>query len=229
MKSEPLKNLLKEAGASVVGVGDVSRALTPEIRHLSRAVAIGINRNLNRGTLRLLTHLQLLTEEWLRDRGSRVLTIPPDSDRQRGKLISRLYKLFCHKTAATCAGLGWIGKNGLLINREFGSKLSWVTVLTDAPLETDSPSEHSECGECELCIQHCPSGALTGKVWSMDEPIQEIVCYEKCRSLKNKRSAIEGKPNCGFCVTVCPYSRSGRTRSDSVPSPAENESIACPS
>lgn len=228
MKSEPLKILLKEAGASVVGVGDVSRALTPEIRHLNRAVAIGINRNLNGRTLKVLTHLQVLAEEWLRSKGARALTIPPDSDRRKEKLISRLYKLFSHKTAATCAGLGWIGKNGLLINREFGSKLSWVTVLTDAPLETDTPSVQSECGECELCIQHCPSGALTGRIWSMAEPLREIVCYEKCRSLKNARSALEGKPNCGFCVTVCPYSRSSKTQKAAAQSPPECESIGCP-
>ena len=52
--------------------------------------------------------------------------------------------------AATSAGLGWIGKNGLLINREFGPRLSLVTVLTDAAIDTDMPVEHCCAGSASL-------------------------------------------------------------------------------
>ena len=59
--------------------------------------------------------------------------------------------------AATSAGLGWIGKNGLLISPDHGPRLSLATVLTDARLRPDEPIEHCLCGECMLCIEHCPS------------------------------------------------------------------------
>ena len=106
--------------------------------HLNRGVAIALNRGLNQETVEMLSKLQRLAQEWLRSRGYLNLVIPPDSDRRKDKLITKLYKLFCHKTAATCSGLGWVGKNGLVINRQYGSKLSWATVLTNAPLDPAS-------------------------------------------------------------------------------------------
>jgi epoxyqueuosine reductase QueG len=219
VNAEPLKQYLKEAGATLVGIGDVTEALTGEIMHLNRAVAIAVNRSLNRETIEILSRLQKLTEEWIRAKGFRNLSIPPDSDRRKDKLITKLYKYFCHKTAATCSGLGWVGKNGLVINRQYGSKLSWATVLTNAPLEPDTPVRESECGDCDLCVKHCPSGAVNGDHWSMGEPRKEIVSYEKCNALKKARNSLDGKPNCGFCVTVCPYSRNGKKeRKDTVDS-----------
>ncbi len=209
MDAAPLKQFLRAEGATLVGVGDVTKALSMEIAHLNRGIAIALNRSLTKETVEQLVRLQTLTEGWLRAKGRRSLSIPPDSDRRKDKLITKLYQLFCHKTAATCAGLGWIGKNGLIINEQYGSKLTWATVLTDAPLAADSPYVSSQCGDCDLCVRHCPSGAVQGHLWSLRNPLREIVSYDKCRSLKSGRTALKGKPNCGFCVTVCPYSRNG--------------------
>ncbi|MEJ2682839.1 MAG: 4Fe-4S double cluster binding domain-containing protein [Candidatus Sulfobium sp.] len=212
METLGLKEYLKGEGATLVGVGDVTRALTEEIAHLNRGIAIAVNRSLNRTTVDLLSRLQDLTEGWLRERGFRALAIPADSDRVTGTFISRLYKLFSHKVAATCSGLGWVGKNGLVINHDYGSKLTWATVLTDAPLEVDRPSTVSRCGDCNLCVKHCPSGAIKGQLWSSGEPLKEMVAYEKCRSLKKDRLLLNGKPNCGLCITICPYSRNDRRK-----------------
>ncbi len=207
MTADALKQYLMKEGATLVGIGDVTEALPGEIMHLNRAVAIAVNRNLSRETIDILSRLQLLTEKWLRSKGFRNLSIPPDSDRQNGKFITKLYKLFCHKTAATCSGLGWVGKNGLVINREYGSRLSWATVLTNAPIEPDQPIRESECGSCTLCVTHCPSGAVQGHSWSRSKAAAKMVAYEKCSALKKDRNRLADKPNCGFCVTVCPYSR----------------------
>jgi epoxyqueuosine reductase len=211
MGTAALRQYLKREGATLVGIGDVSRALTTEITHLNRGIAIAVNRSLNAGVVDELLRLQRLTVRWLKARGFKAFSIPPDSDRKKGTCISKLYKLVSHKTAATCSGLGWVGKNGLIINREYGSKLTWATVLTDAPFEADRPITESECGDCELCVRHCPSGAIMGHHWSSGEPMQELVAYEKCRSLKKNRTPLNGKPNCGLCSTICPYSRRGRT------------------
>lgn len=212
MDAEPLKRFLLDEGATLVGVGDITRALSSEIVHLKLGIAIAVNRNLNRETVDQLVRLQALAEGWLKAKGHRSLSIPPDSDRKKDKMITKLYKLFCHKTAATCSGLGWVGKNGLLINRQYGSKLSWATVLTDAPFRPDTPTSKSECGDCDLCVRHCPSGAVKGEHWSLADPLREIVSYDKCRALKTKRTSLSSKPNCGFCITVCPYSRNGHNQ-----------------
>lgn len=210
MNARPLKEYLKTEGATLVGVGDITEALSRDITHLNRGIALAVNRNLNQDSIDLLMRLQLTTEKWLRGRGFRSLSIPPDSDRIKNKLIAKLYHLVSHKTTATCSGLGWIGKNGLIINRRYGSKLSWATVLTNAPLDPDVPVRESLCGECDLCVKHCPSGAVTGRAWSREEPLKKIVNYEKCSSLKKERRLFEEKPNCGLCVTICPYSRNNR-------------------
>jgi ferredoxin len=205
--AESLKRHLIRHGATLVGVGDVTTALSAEIAHLNRGIAIALNRGLNSDTNDQLAALQGLAEVWLKERGCRSLSIPPDSDRKTGKLITRLYRLFSHKAAATCSGLGWIGKNGLIINNAYGSKLSWATVLTDAPLAPDAPVTESLCGECDLCVKHCPSGAVLGATWSRDDAMQELVEYDKCRSLKKTRRLLDEKPNCGLCITICPFSR----------------------
>jgi epoxyqueuosine reductase QueG len=212
VESGTLKLYLKREGATLVGIGDVRQALSREIMHLDRGIAIAVNRGLNSDTVELLGRLQRLTADWLKKKGFKTLSIPPDSDRKKEKLISRLYQLVSHKTAATCSGLGWVGKNGLIINRQYGSKLSWATVLTNAPFAIDRPIWESECGDCDLCVRHCPSGALKGRLWSIGDPLQEMVTYDKCRSLKKERIALNGKPNCGLCATICPYSRNGHMK-----------------
>ena len=111
-----LKRELLDHGATVVGIAGLRGYLSGEIAHLDRAVSIGVDRKLNEDTLVLLVKLQKRTARFLKARGHRTLVIPPDSDRQKGTFISKLYSLFNHKMAATSAGLGWIGKNGLLIS-----------------------------------------------------------------------------------------------------------------
>lgn len=202
-----LKNDLLAHGAIDVGIADLRGFLSGDIAHLDRAVSIAMDRRLNEDTLSLLTKLQKRAVRYLKSRGYRTLAIPPDSDRKKGTFVSKLYSLFNHKMAATSAGIGWIGKNGLLISMDFGPRLSLATVLTDAPLEPDTPMEHSLCGDCTLCMQYCPSHAITGAQWSRSSPFVELVRLSDCRSHKTTKRVTDGKPNCGLCINICPYGR----------------------
>ncbi len=99
-----------------------------------------------------------------------------------------------HRTAAYFAGLGWIGRNNLLVTPEFGSRVRLVTILTDLELKTDTPMEFG-CGDCYECIKACPAGALTENGYD----------FEKCFKLL---SYFVGKYNvghhiCGLCVKAC--------------------------
>ncbi len=202
-----LRRELLDHGATVVGIASLQGLLGNELSHLGRAVSIGVARKLNEDTLSLLGKLQKRTVRFLKARGHRTLAIPPDSDRKKGTFISQLYSLFNHKMAATSAGLGWIGKNGLLISIDHGPRLSLVTVLTDAPLRPDAPMEYSLCGGCTLCLSYCPSHAITGAEWSRSSPFVELVRLGACRSHKAAKRATAGKPNCGLCINICPYGR----------------------
>lgn len=208
-----LEEALLEAGADIVGFADVSGILKPEIAHLNRAISIGVCKNLNENTVRLLDTLKKKAVRILRKGGFKYLSIPADSDRPRKTFIAKLYPLFPHKIAATSAGLGWIGKNGLLINPEYGPRLSLATVLTDAEIETGSPCEKSMCGSCRLCVEYCPSEAITGNEWSREKPFIELIQLENCKDYKKGSRSFNAKPNCGFCITICPHGRRQLKRS----------------
>jgi epoxyqueuosine reductase QueG len=207
LKNDVLEKALLESGADIVGFADVRGILKPDIAHLHKAISIGVCKNLNENTVRLLANLKKKATRIIKKEGYRYLSIPPDSDRIKKTFIAKLYPLFNHKIAATSAGLGWIGRNGLLINPEYGPRLSFATVLTDAPLQTNHPIETSQCGDCKLCVEFCPSEAITGNEWSRDNPYTELVKFKDCRNHKKGRTAFKDKPNCGLCITICPYGR----------------------
>ena len=89
-----------------------------------------------------------------------------------------------HKTIASLSGLGFIGKNSLLITKDFGSALCMCTVLTDAPIETeDVPIISSKCGNCQICKNICPAKAIHGKEWTPGierELLIDVFTCKKC-------------------------------------------------
>lgn len=110
--------------------------------------------------------------------------------------------LFPHKTAAVLAGLGFVGKSGLFLSREYGSKVRLATVLTDMPLKPKLPLVENGCGDCTLCRDACPAGAifgeLPGKTGRNFDP-------EKCsRYMKEHFQGIGRGSVCGICIKVCP-------------------------
>jgi len=65
------------------------------------------------------------------------------------------------KRMAQLAGLGYMGKNSLIINPEYGPWIRLQSILTDAPLEPSEECTKDLCGDCTRCIDSCPTGALT--------------------------------------------------------------------
>ncbi len=222
--NDALQKELLASGADVVGFADLEGHLGADIAYLHRAVSIGVCKNLNEKTIQLLNTLQKKTVRFLKKAGFRYFCIPPDSDRIKGTFKSKLYPLFTHKLAATSAGIGWIGRNGLLISPEHGPRLSFATVLTDAPLDAGVPIESCLCGDCRMCVDYCPSGAITGKKWSRERPFIEFVRLHDCRSHKRTTRAVSGKPNCGLCINICPYGRKDQKKDSSSGSSRSNGS-----
>ena len=118
----------------------------------------------------------------------------------------RICAVFSHKLAAHLAGLGWIGKSCLLVTPEAGPRARFVTVLTDAPLETGAPLPDA-CGDCTECADICPASAILGRSFREGEPREARYDARKCEQYLNG-TAKPGHPAvCGMCLYVCPHGR----------------------
>lgn len=145
--------------------------------------------------------------------GISVISIKPTiSTAELDTLYSETLKApFSHKMAATRAGLGWIGKSGLLITKEFGPRLRLVSLLTDLPIKAfRKPVTRSYCGSCKLCQDACPAKAITGKAWDISVEREDLLdpfrCREMCRIMGEKYIRADARV-CGICIAVCPYGK----------------------
>jgi epoxyqueuosine reductase len=114
------------------------------------------------------------------------------------------------RTWAQRSGLGWIGKNGNLINKKSGSFYFIATVIIDLPLAYDDPFAKDHCGTCTKCIDACPTEAILGdKIIDGSKCISYFTIELKDSlvpdSMKNKfDNWIFG---CDICQDVCPWNR----------------------
>lgn len=100
-----------------------------------------------------------------------------------------------HKTIATLSGIGWIGKNNLLVTPEYGSALCIGVVLTDTPLNTTQQKIiESKCGKCKNCINVCQENALKDTIWRKGMSRKEMIHVEKCTT-------------CMRCLVHCLYTQ----------------------
>ena len=120
----------------------------------------------------------------------------------------RLIGLFSHKLAAHLAGLGWIGRSCLLVTRERGPRVRWATVHTDAPLPAGTPME-VRCGDCRECVDACPVGAFTGRLFSPAEPREARFDVFKCQRYLGRHQELPDVDDtvCGMCVYACPHGK----------------------
>jgi epoxyqueuosine reductase len=118
---------------------------------------------------------------------------------------------FSHKMAATCAGLGWIGKTALLVTEAFGPRLRLATVLVSQPLpRLAEPVVESKCGRCILCVERCPAQAATGELWCVGDPREKLLDAFKCRTACRQitaRNLGRDESLCGICLEVCPVGK----------------------
>ncbi len=96
--------------------------------------------------------------------------------------------VFAHKTAATQAGLGWIGKTGLFVSPEAGPKVRLATVFTDLDLDVGVPVTEGRCGSCHGCLDACPAGAGRDVAWqagmTRDSLFDAAACEQHMDSLE---------------------------------------------
>lgn len=114
--------------------------------------------------------------------------------------------VFPHKTGAVLSGMGWIGKNGLFIHKDFGPRVRLGTVLTDAEISSGNTVMESKCSACTRCVDACPAMALTGNMWKPGAPRDTLVDARACSEYMNGNFRHIGRGSvCGICIRVCPF------------------------
>jgi epoxyqueuosine reductase QueG len=114
------------------------------------------------------------------------------------------HKPFPHKTAATSAGLGWIGKTALFVSPEFGPAVRLATVFTDLELPAGEPVVESLCGECRDCVDACPAGCGRDVLWRPGMARELLFDARACRHHMTRFTSVDAEI-CGICIAACPY------------------------
>lgn len=82
--------------------------------------------------------------------------------------------------AAVSAGLGWLGKKRILITPQYGPCVHLSMIITDAPLKPDTPCDGDPCVGCNLCLEVCPTGALTERSRPDESKCKPWDCHFAC-------------------------------------------------
>lgn len=214
--AENVRNLCRQQGVSLFGVATLESFKKEEILLPSNLIdqlpyAISVGYHLSDAVLEevenqptplyfhhyqrvniLLDSIGLMVTSTIQEQGYHAMPIPAsqlvDWKNQRGHLS--------HKHVARAAGLGWIGRNNLLVNEQFGSRIRLVTILTDLSLPVDSPSVKN-CSSCRRCLSVCPVQAIKER----QEDFDHLGCYEQLRSFAK---TLRFSHNiCGVCIRAC--------------------------
>ncbi len=200
---------LKPFNIKIVGFGRIPEDITmleidealPRVVVFGFPLASGVLRTVKQGPSLIYKH-HYKTVNWILDQtachlarhieetGSKALAIPAsqtvDWDAQKGHVS--------HKVLAVAAGLGHIGRSGLLVHPEFGARVRYASVLTDMEFEPDERAD-SSCGDCHKCIDACPAQAISNEGVDLERCLEKLKEFAKIRGI--------GQYICGVCVKVC--------------------------
>jgi len=153
----------------------------------------------------LLDDVAVRVANYCQAKGHGSLPIPASQTVDQRRLLGSI----SHKAIAVLAGLGWLGKSLLVVTRQFGPRIRLVSVLTTLPMATGRPLKN-QCGDCLICAEACPAGAIKGISFEYLPPTREAAvdvtaCNERLTRIANDPRYGSGVR--GICIKVCPWGR----------------------
>jgi epoxyqueuosine reductase len=136
-------------------------------------------------------------------------------DRINAELAPHRYRAFVdsapvlERGLAQRAGLGWIGKNAMLINRRAGSWFFLGEIYTDMPLPVDPPQREEHCGRCRACLDLCPTGAIVAPYQVDARRCISYLTIELDGAIPEPLRPLMGNRiyGCDDCQLACPWNR----------------------
>jgi Uncharacterized Fe-S protein len=211
---EKLEKFCKGLGADLFGIADIKDAkkdfeLLSPLDGFDKAICLGVRAqsaildNIDNQPTKLYFHhyrtlnslldqMALRVANFLQDAGFLAMPIPASQIVDWQKQSAHL----SHKKIGFLAGLGWIGRNNLLVNKKFGSQFRLITILTNLGIKADKPTKEN-CATCFACVTSCPVGAIKKEAKEFDH----IKCFEKLKEFQ-KQHIVE-QYICGVCVKAC--------------------------
>jgi epoxyqueuosine reductase QueG len=219
MDSSYIKELANSLGADVCGIGGINRfkeapkgfhpldvyaetksvivfgiQFSPSLFEANTKVPYTLVKN---RAVNLLDDIAIKLAAAIEAKGYKAMPIPSDepyeywdSENSHGRGILSL------KHMAKLSGLGWIGKNTLLINKKYGNRLYLGAVISNAELQEDDLIGNSCPENCNICLKSCPEAALDGIT------VNQKNCRKACIYVTAGGGFVYG---CNICRKVCPY------------------------
>jgi len=213
-----IENTLKENGISLVGFGDVADIKRPLTEKYPIAISIAIAYEKE-----LIKSLDKNPQAFFKKRTEVIAALKKAIETATallagwgfdyyvsaytGKIsdLAKLHKDFSHKSAATRAGLGWIGRSSLLVTPEYGPRLRLASILTNAPFKVGRPIIEDGCSKCRLCADTCPYKTINNINWqaglARDSLFDAQTCFDKGAGFYKQGDKAY---RCGECLRVCP-------------------------
>jgi epoxyqueuosine reductase QueG len=220
VSEKELKQFLKQSGIKLFSAGHIARIKSEfplskelDLTGIDYAISLAyplpeyalsgiqdkptlLYKHIYRQVNNLLDRITLQIAVWLEEQGARAIPIPASQIIDWEKNLAHL----SHRQVASHLGLGFYGRNNLLIIPGFGARTRLATVLTDMELYIPGgiTEKNSGCGNCNLCALVCPVKAIhTGP-----EDFDRKACFARVKEFEKLRGI--GVGICGICVKACP-------------------------
>lgn len=212
---QELKRIAKDNGISLFGVANIEKiadTMHPEVQQplidLPHVISLGIRLSdrvmeslVDKPTKlylhhyktcnQVLDHTSLKLTNIIQSYGYTAMAIPASQLVDWGGTTTGHIS---HRKIANLAGQGWFGRSGLIIHPEFGARVRYASIFTDAPLPMTKPID-GDCGECRLCIEACPASAIS------DSGVDIQKCFGQLKQFAKHLGGTQYI--CGLCIKAC--------------------------